>query len=835
MNLKKNLIGFFHSWLFSPSVLLCLILSLYLTKTNGQVINNDRISGGKVIDSTGSVSSGSDTREIIPFDKGWRFWLGDDPAAKLPGFDDASWRSLDLPHDWSIEGAIYPPPKGEGNGGFFSHGIGWYRKIFTFSDTTKKVVIVFDGVYMNSEVWINGQFLGRRPYGFIGFSYDLTEYLKKDGSPNVLAVRVDDSAEPSLRWYAGSGIYRHVHLITTNYTHFRLDGGISITTPEVSSVKAIVKADYIIDPHFFTDQELRVWARDVWRAKPENQDITLISSVLTSDGKVVSSTESKLTLKSMHPGQLISQKITVLKPDLWSDKTPILYKLRSTLILEGRTLDETVATFGIRSLKFDPDDGLFVNGKSTKLKGVCLHQDAGSFGNAVPAAIWAYRLGLLKEMGCNAIRTSHHPFAPEFYDLCDRLGFYVFDEAFDEWTRDWPYNYTENPRGKSKFGYHLYFTQWYETDLRAMLRRDRNHPCVILYSIGNEIPNQLNDDGWKIAKKLVAICHEEDSTRPATSACDQSFVSSRNGFMNVLDIAGYNYIDRLYGDSTYVPEHRRFPHRVFLGTETGSQIHYWLGVRDNKYVIGDFIWTGIDYLGETGRFPSRGNSSGFIDIAGGKRPGFYQREAYWQDDPVLQLFVLTGEKPQNAWQFQPAMLKWNWPAKTNVTVRAATNCDEVELFLNNHSLGRKTVSQNVYSTDYTVSFIPGELKAVGYSNGHQVAISKLITTGTATKVRVMRLSLPVAGDVDLFEVTLADKNDLNVIDATDAVTVHVEGAGRLIGIDTGDLVYDGLFKTDTRKAYQGRLLVTVQRTSPEGEVRLTATAPGLSSTNIVSK
>jgi beta-galactosidase len=835
MNLKKNLIGFFHSWLFSPSVLLCLILSLYLTKTNGQVINNDRISGGKVIDSTRSVSSGSVTREIIPFDKGWRFWLGDDPAAKLPGFDDASWRSLDLPHDWSIEGSIYPPPNGEGNGGFFSHGIGWYRKIFTFSDTTKKVVIMFDGVYMNSEVWINSQFLGRRPYGFIGFSYDLTEYLKKDGSPNVLAVRVDDSAEPSLRWYAGSGIYRHVHLITTNYTHFRLDGGISITTPEVSSVKAIVKADYIIDPHFFTDQELRAWARDVWRAKPENQDITLISSVLTLDGKVVSRTESKLTLKSMHPGQLISQKITVLKPDLWSDKTPILYKLRSTLILEGRTLDETVATFGIRSLKFDPDSGLFVNGKSTKLKGVCLHQDAGSFGNAVPAAIWAYRLGLLKEMGCNAIRTSHHPFAPEFYDLCDRLGFYVFDEAFDEWTRDWPYNYTENPRGKSKFGYHLYFTQWYETDLRAMLRRDRNHPCVILYSIGNEIPNQLNDDGWKIAKKLVAICHEEDSTRPATSACDQSFVSSRNGFMNVLDIAGYNYIDRLYGDSTYVPEHRRFPHRLFLGTETGSQIHYWLGVRDNKYVIGDFIWTGIDYLGETGRFPSRGNSSGFIDIAGGKRPGFYQREAYWHVDPVLQLFVLTGEKPQNAWQSQPAMLKWNWPAKTNVTVRAATNCDEVELFLNNHSLGRKTVSQNVYSTDYTVSFKPGELKAVGYSNGRQVAISKLITTGTATKLRVTRLSLPVAGDVDLFEVTLADKNDLNVIDATDAVTVHVEGAGRLIGIDTGDLVYDGLFKTNTRKAYQGRLLVTVQRTSPEGDVRLTATAPGLSSANIVSK
>ncbi|MBC7776745.1 MAG: RtcB family protein, partial [Phycisphaerae bacterium] len=237
------------------------------------------------------------------------------------------------------------------------------------------------------------------------------------------------------------------------------------------------------------------------------------------------------------------------------------------------------------------DYGLFVNGKSTKLKGVCLHQDAGSFGNAGPIEIWAYRLGLLKEMGCNAIRPSHHPFAPEFYDLCDQLGFYIFDEAFDEWTRDWTLNFTENTRGKAKYGYHLYFNQWYETDLRAMLRRDRNHPSVILYSIGNEIPDQFNNDGYKLAKKLMDICHEEDSTRPATSACDQSFVSSRNGFMDQLDIAGYNYIDRLYGDSTYVPERRRFPNRVFLGTETGHQLHYWLGVRDNDYVIGDFIWT----------------------------------------------------------------------------------------------------------------------------------------------------------------------------------------------------------------------------------------------------
>ena len=280
-----------------------------------------------------------------------------------------------------------------------------------------------------------------------------------------------------------------------------------------------------------------------------------------------------------------------------------------------------------------PTRGLLVNGKSTKLKGVCIHQDAGSFGNAVPIGVWAYRLALLKEMGCNAIRTSHHPFAPEFYDLCDQLGMYVFDEAFDEWTRDWAYNFAENPRGKAPFGYHLYFNQWHDTDLRAMLRRDRNHPCVVLWSIGNEIPNQLDRDGYVMAKELVATCHQEDPTRPATSACDQSSTSSRNGFMDQLDIMGYNYIDRLYQTNTYAPEHTRFPERLMLGTETGHAIHMWLGVRNNDYVIGEFIWTGIDYLGESGTFPRRGNGAGSIDLAGGRKPSSISALAYCAKTP----------------------------------------------------------------------------------------------------------------------------------------------------------------------------------------------------------
>jgi beta-galactosidase len=768
-------------------------------------------------------------REYIPFDAGWRFQLGDLPAASQPAFDDTNWRLLDVPHDWSIEGALNPPPEGDSNGGFFSHGIGWYRKTFTLPAATaaKKIVVEFDGVYMNSDVWINGQFLGRRPYGFIGFRYDLTEYLKTDGTPNVLSVRVDDSAEPSTRWYTGAGIYRHVRLIATGYTHFRLDGGLRVSTPQITRDQAIIETDAIIDAHFFTEEERQAWLKDPWKVKPVKRELVLRSSVLDPDGSEVGSTESTLTLASQQSGQRAQHWLSVPKPRLWSDRSPELYQLRCTLSLDGRMLDESTTTFGIRQLTFDSDRGLLVNGQPTKLKGVCLHQDAGSFGNAVPIGVWAGRLALLKEMGCNAIRPSHHPFAPEFYDLCDQLGFYVFDEAFDEWNRDWTHNTAENPRGKAKFGYHLYFNQWHETDLRAMLRRDRNHPSIVFYSIGNEIPNQFDDDGWKLARKLVDICHEEDPTRLATSACDQSFVSSRNGFMDQLDLGGYNYIDRIYKELTYAPEHERFPHRLFLGTETSNQVHNWLGVRDHDYVIGEFIWTGIDYLGESHAFPRRGSGSGFLDLAGGKKPEFYRRAAYWRDDPVLQLSVLTGEKAESDWRPAPAYLHWNWPAGAKLTVCAVTNCDEVELFVNDRSLGRHPVSHDGYASEWTVPYAPGVLSAVAYRAGQKVATNELRTAGAAVRVQITPLPVPIASDLAVYEITIVDAAGLTVPDAKIAVTVQVEGAGHLIGLDTGDLDYGGLFKVDQRAAYQGRLLATVQRTGGAGEVRLTASAPGL--------
>jgi len=769
------------------------------------------------------------SREVIPLDAGWRFQLGDNAAAKSPSFDDSSWRLLDLPHDWSIEGALTPPPEGDRNGGFFTHGIGWYRKSFVLpaSAAARKVVVEFDGVYMNSDVWINGHFLGRRPYGFVAFRYDLTEFLTADGSPNILCVRVDDSAEPALRWYAGSGIYRDVRLITTSYTHFRLDGGIRISTPQVSAQEAVVQCDAVIDANFFTESERQAWLKDPWHVKPSRRELVLTSTVIAPDGSEVASTATRLDLQDMRAGQRAAQWLTVAKPGLWSDRTPVLYRLRSTLALDGDNLDETTTTFGIRQLIFDPDRGLLVNGRPTKLKGVCLHQDAGSFGNAVPAAVWAWRLERLKEMGCNAVRTSHHPFAPEFYDLCDRLGIYVFDEAFDEWTRDWTYNFTENTRGKSAYGYHLYFEQWHGADIRSMLRRDRNHPSVVLYSIGNEIPDQFNDDGWKIARELVSICHEEDPTRPATSACDQSFVSSRNGFMDQLDLAGYNYIDRLYGERTYAPEHERFPHRLFLGTETTNQVRYWLGVRDNDFVIGEFVWTGIDYLGESGAFPRRGTAAGFLDLAGGEKPEYFRRAAYWRDDPVLGISVLTGRKPELPTRAELSLARWNWPAGALLTVRAVTNCDEVELFLNGVSQGRHPVSHNVYASDWKVPYAPGVLSAVAYRAGQKAAAQELRTAGAPAGLRIVPLALPIASAVSLYDITVVDAAGQTVTDAVPPITVRVDGAARLIGLDTGDLSYGGSFKSQTRDAYLGTVLATAERTAGTGTFRVVASTPGL--------
>ncbi len=497
--------------------------------------------------------------------------------------------------------------------------------------------------------------------------------------------------------------------------------------------------------------------------------------------------------------------------------------LKSTLEYDGRIVDDQVTTIGIRSIAFTKEKGMLVNGKQEKIKGVCLHQDAGSLGNAVPDGVWQYRLQKIKDMGANAIRCSHHPFSPEFYSICDSIGLYVMDEAFDEWNKGYGFA-TENPAGKMKYGYHLYFNQWAETDLRAMIQRDRNHPSVIMYSIGNKIPNQQAFDGALLAAKLQNICHDEDPTRLVTAACDFIVFANENGFLDTLDIAGYNYLGRFTGDKMYAPEKERYPNRLYLGTETYHDTNYWLAVRDNDYVMGDFIWAGFDYLGEGGlAWPKRGWDACLIDMAGAERPEYYLRKSYWSNQPVVRIAVQNGKSPESEWHPRPTASHWNWKWNASFlnSVFVYSNCDAVELLMNDSSLGKKAVDKNLYYAKWEIPFYPGTIKAIGYKNGKAVTEHFLQTAGDAAGIKLVsnKHNLQANGtDVAIIEINVVDKNGIPVINNQQEISVKIDGPAKLIGLDNGDQRNHEQYKTSTRKTFNGRLLATIQATDRPGKI-----------------
>ena len=565
------------------------------------------------------------------FDFGWRFWKGDASGAQEPAFADANWRTLDLPHDWSIEGPFSQSEPSGGAGGYAPTGLGWYRKRFRVpaSYQDRKVSIEFDGVYQNSEVWINGQYLGKRPFGYISFAYDLTPHLNWSGE-NVVAVRVDNSLQPSSRWYSGSGIYRHTWLTAVNPVHVAQWGTI-VTTPRVSKDAATV--------HVKTQ---------VRNEKAAAAACTLTTALVDRQGKTIQRAEVSQDIGANAQYEF-AQQLTVDQPDLWSVASPYLYKVRSTVRVGQQIVDEYDTPCGIREAIFDADRGFLLNGVHVKLNGVCLHHDAGPVGAAVPERVWERRFELLRDMGCNAIRTSHNPPAPEFLDLCDRMGFLVMNEAFDEWKAG-----KGQVRGN---GYSRIYDEWHERDVTDFVRRDRNHASVVLWSCGNEISDQLSEHGVEILRELIAIFHREDPTRPVTAGCDQIAAEPKAApveFLNLLDIVGYNYADRwrerreLY----YSIDKLAHPNWRMIGTESsgmgGPRGDYrgllppgpgqaaavaavggamggrgfgrgsgrgldteelWRFVRTHDYVAGDFMWTGIDYLGEAGG-PSRGATAG---------------------------------------------------------------------------------------------------------------------------------------------------------------------------------------------------------------------------------
>jgi len=776
-------------------------------------------------------------RSRLNFDLGWKFFEGDAPGAEAPAFHDSAWRKLNLPHDWSIEGP-YAATNAAGTG-YLPGGIGWYRKSFPLAagDRPRRFFIDFDGVYRDSDVWINGHALGHRPYGYSSFEYELTPYLNFGGAPNVLAVRVDHSEFADSRWYTGSGIYRHVWLVSTQPVHVA-HWGTYIYTPLVSPSEALVTIE----------------ARAV-NQLPRDALVRLTASVEDPAGKELASSSSESRVPAGVTAEFVQQPV-VPNPALWSTTSPTLYTAVVRVYADGQLADEYRTPFGIRTLRFDADRGFFLNGISTKLKGVCIHHDLGALGSAFSEAALERRLKTLKSIGVNAIRCSHNPMAPELYDLCDRLGLLVLDEAFDEWTagkHKWIAGWNRGKPGLD--GYHEAFQQWSTRDIQDMVLRDRNHPSVVLWSIGNEIdypgdpfghprgryglkPGMLDGNVLPaIARRLIAAVKALDDTRPVTQALADIDASNATGLANLLDVAGYNYLEQFYAR-----DHQRYPGRIILGTENSHSLAAWRAVAANQYVLGQFLWTGVDYLGESRAYPARGSTSGLLDFCGFRKPLSYLREALWGDRPMVYAAAYearpgAGPRTDFAAGARPGRLveHWNWAqdARKTIPVEAYTNCDTVELFLNGRSLAEKPVADPLEPVlRWDVPNEPGTVRVVGKLQGREAATFELATAGAPRRLELLpdrdRFSAD-SEDLVSIEIRVTDAQGRRVFAANQPITVQVTGSAGLAALDSADPTDITLASSPRRNAFEGRILAIVRSTGQPGTVTVRASSPGLES------
>jgi beta-galactosidase len=785
----------------------------------------------------------SPPRTISLFTKDWRFYLGDADAAKDTSFNDAAWRTLNLPHDWSIEFPFNQNSPATTGGGALDGGLAWYRKTFTLpaSDKNKKIFIDFDGVYRNSEVWINGHYLGKRPYGFSSFEYELTPYVKYGTAKNVIAVKVDNSKMPNSRWYSGSGIYRNVWLVKTSDV-FVGHWGTYISTPQVSkSAASVVIKTAVNNGSFYS------------------ADITVKTLIYDGEGQLVKTAASPVNISGGDKNEVV-QNIAMENPHLWSLENPYLYKAVTQVTSNGKVVDEYKTSFGIRWFNFDADNGFTLNGKAVKIWGVCDHHDLGCLGAAINKRALERQLELLKGMGINGIRTSHNPPAPELLDLCDKMGFIVMDEAFDMWKKE-----------KNKYDYHLDWDAWHAIDLQDQVLRDRNHPSVFIWSIGNEIPEQWagkdgkDTSGTVIARELAGIIHTLDTTRPITSALNSPYPDNAIYKSGALDLVGYNYHHEDYG--TF---HQKFPGKKFIGTETISALetrgHYdmpsdsirrwpsrWdkpvtdanadltVSAYDNvsapwgstheetvkqllkyPYASGMYVWTGFDYIGEPTPYPWPARSSyfGIIDLAGFPKDVYYMYQSICTTKPVLHIFP-----------------HWNWEAGKTVDVWAYyNNADEVELFLNGKSLGVKKKQGDDLHVMWRVQYEPGTLKAVSRKNGKVVLTKEIKTAGKPAKIVLSadRSNIKADGtDLSFITVKILDKDGNLVPDASDDVHFVIKGEGFIAGVDNGSETSMESFKADHRKAFNGLCLVVVQSKEKAGTINVTATADGLQPASLV--
>ncbi|RZK90915.1 MAG: DUF4982 domain-containing protein [Pedobacter sp.] len=776
--------------------------------------------------STICIRSNAQNRKQL-FDYDWKFLLGNDSSARKTDFDDSKWRKLDLPHDWSIEGKIDPKNPMGNDGGYFPAGIGWYRKQFTVPVTSKgkEISIYFEGVYMNAEVFINGKSLGVYPYGYTSFSYDLSQYLKY-GAENTIAVKVDNSTQKNSRWYSGSGIYRHVWLITKPEVHVA-QWGVGILTEQVSPKQADVRLSTAVK-----------------NASSMAKKVAIKTILLDAKNKKVGSATTNVVLPA-NAEQKIEQVIKVVKPNLWEPNQPHLYKANVQVVAD-KIEDQLTTKFGIRKIAFTATKGFELNDKTVKINGGNVHHDNGSLGAVAYDRAEIRKAELLKNAGFNAVRTSHNPPSEAFLNACDSIGLLVIDESFDGWRSQ-----------KNKYDYAMYFDKWAKKDVQAMVKRDRNHPSIVMWSIGNEIIERKEPQAVKTAKMLADAVKEIDSSRPVTSAMttwDKDW-SIFDPLMAEHDVAGYNYqLHRAMDD------HKRVPSRVILQTESYPRDAFanWKLVNDHSYIIGDFVWTALDYLGESGigrwyysgevtgehydrdLFPWHAAYCGDVDLTGWRKPISHYRSMLYNNDGEKLYIAVREPEPapkkiiETLWSVWPTWESWTWPGEEGkpLEVEVYSKYPKVRLYLNDTLIGEKSTNEKEqFKATFSVNYTAGILKTVAVNADGSEGESKILkTVGETAQIKLStdRSKLKADGhDLAYVTVELADANGELQPNAQPMLHFEIEGEGTLIGIDNADIKDTDPYVGQDRKAWKGRAVAVIKTKRKPGNITLTVSSPGL--------
>ncbi|WP_207429429.1 sugar-binding domain-containing protein [Pedobacter sp. SYSU D00535] len=774
----------------------------------------------------------------------WRFHLGETDLKKTIEARDKSWRTVQLPHDWTVK-QTYDPSLASATG-FLPGGIGWYQKNVSIpkEDEGKKLYLYFEGVYNRSEVFVNGQSVGKRPNGYISFSYDITPHIKY-GAENQIAVRVDHSQDADSRWYTGSGIYRDVYLVKANPLHLEQWGVYAY--PEVKGNKGVLHVQTALT-----------------NESSSGAPLSVVTELLDKDGSVLAKKTNKVTL-GQNSRQEIKTELSVNNPRLWSLETPHLYRLRTSVIQNNQLIDSTTVVTGFRTFKFDPNKGFALNSKQMKVKGVCIHHDSGVLGAEVYPEVWRRRLLTLKSLGVNAVRTSHNPQATSLYELCDELGLLVMNEAFDEWEfpkRKWLEGWNVGTPGYQ--GSFDFFKEWGERDLADMVKRDRNHLSIFAWSIGNEVdyPNdpyshpvldgsreggftQPIFGGYKedapdamrlgdIAKRLAAVVRKYDQSRPVTAGLAGVAMSNETAYPSALDIAGYNYTE-----SRYIEDHKRYPKRVIYGSENRHDFGAWKAVVDNEHIFGQFLWTGIDYLGESGRWPSRGFYSGLLDFAGFIKPRGYFRQSLWADKPVAYIGtypLMGGAAASDAWSVleseqrpqrnqapsMDAWPVWNYQSGQMIRVMGYSNAAKARLELNGKVVGQmKDYDQKTGIYYWDIPYEAGKLELVGMdAKGKETVRHQLQSSKRSHAIKALQgeqLQVKAVDGVAQIELQLVDEDGIPVAMADDEITCEIAGNARLLGMEAGNNADMGDYTDNKQRAFHGKMMVYLQSKGKTGE------------------